>query len=271
MTPLGPADFQRVAASRLPPNLATQSAGSDSPEQPAAYRGRWGAPQATNIGAMVVPSGVGGWMRLDVSVPTILRFLLVTSTGYPGAGGTAQQHFILYSPNRIPESDLWAQTAVRGNVIYLSNPGTWWIKVSGALPGAVVNFLQIDASDPLVAAHYLSIPGQQKIYYQNVAASDGGTGAAVTVFAANPWRTALVMHNPGGKIILYRFSSVAADDPVGGAGAGTRRGIQLGPGATAVIVGDVLTYERLRTCLNDASPAGADDRIEAWEYRMGIA
>lgn len=103
------------------------------------------------------------------------------------AAGTAQTfnsgspRVIYYAPNRIPASTDYAQRSKGAGIIYLSNPGVWYIQHARDATSECVTteYVAIDAQDPAVIARYLSESGCHRVKSSQVTISALGINTAL--------------------------------------------------------------------------------------------
>lgn len=115
------------------------------------------------------------------------------------AAGTAQTfnsgspRVIYYAPNRIPASTDYAQRSKGAGIIYLSNPGVWYIQHARDATSECVTteYVAIDAQDPAVIARYLSESGCHRVRSSQVTISAAGIN--VSLLAENRNRTAFLI------------------------------------------------------------------------------
>lgn len=182
-----------------PPNplnaLQNPSAGRGNPITPDVLVARQTG--AVDLNPTVLPGQT--WFPISVDRPTIvvpkdtLQFTQSSvTTNQNGVG------LIYYTPNR-QATDLGTvgngnvQKSARHGVVYLPNPGRWWLYYNRSSTNLAV--IQIDASDPSVAARYLTEPGVHLVRTTTFAA--GTFLAATLVLEANRDRVAATFQNTG--------------------------------------------------------------------------
>jgi hypothetical protein len=119
-------------------------------------------------------------------------------TGFTGAGTTqtfnsGSPRVIYYAPNRIPASTDYAQRSKGAGIVYLSNPGTWYLQhARDATSEAVTTeYVVVDAQDPAVIARYLAESGCHRVRSSQVSISS--TGLNTALLSENRNRTALLI------------------------------------------------------------------------------
>jgi hypothetical protein len=122
------------------------------------------------------------------------------------AAGTAQTfnsgspRVIFYAPNRIPASTDYAQRSKGAGIIYLSNPGVWYIQHARDATSECVTteYVAIDAQDPAVIARYLSESGCHRVRTTQV--SFAASGARYAIIGENRNRTGLLISAGTGNL-----------------------------------------------------------------------
>ncbi len=175
---------------------------------------------------------------------------------------------IWYSPNLVPKvsssvGDL--QKSTRFGVVYLSSPGTWWLRytVSPVVAGASIAMLRIDAWQPGVVARYLGEAGNHNCVSTIAANPTTGTppgqivaptvnllpdASLAIVSPANRDRTGITIQNNSvvfgggsdGRILITHSSDlgIASKNPIAAGAFGGPRGTVLQVGATITFSGD---------------------------------
>lgn len=162
------------------------------------------------------------WERFDVSRPTIL---------WPSSSTAMPNAIIFYSPNRMPTGGL-TDNALRSlgqGIVFLSNPGTWWVFNSSAT--FPIDVLQIDASNPSVASRYLAEPGCHNVTRTTTTVSS----LNIQIAARNRDRRSLIIVNGAGGPIFVNVNEAAAANV----------GVRLTAGGSLTFAGDTLTRERV--------------------------
>ena len=233
---------------RLPPVLAAAVSENErkmhrSPEQPDAYLGRWGSANLINVFTL----RPGSWFRYDTDRPVIIR--ISTSTPLTAEATLSEFPGVLYAPNRVPTLVTDVQQS-RAGVVYLSNPGAWWM-VQPIIDGRAVTCLVFDASDPIIAAFYLSLPGSVA---QAVLDFDIPGPTAGILVSADSNRVGFVLQNVSASIdARWSVGQSTGNNPVGGATPDIQRGLRLRFGSEAVCVGDILSRGRIMLVRQDAA------------------
>jgi len=149
------------------------------------------------------------WLAIRVDRPvlliprdTIQYVVQATTTTQNGDG------LIYYAPSRQPTNLGTAgngdvQKSTRYGVCYLSNPGVWYVYYNRA--AQTLGMLVIDASDPNVAARYLSEAGIHGVRFQTFPA----LAASTNIVAANRDRIAMTVQSTGSAPVRISFVAPA--------------------------------------------------------------
>lgn len=142
------------------------------------------------------------------SYTVLPTYLPATVTGGSGTGATfnlkwmpatgattynsGAARVIYYAPNRIPQSTDDAQRSKGAGIVYLPNPGQWFLRADrdSTAEAVVVSYLVIDAQDPAVAARYLAESGCHRIRTNS---SVDVTNVSTTLLGENRNRTGLLL------------------------------------------------------------------------------
>ena len=117
---------------------------------------------------------------------------------YGGTSGTSttfnsgSPRVIYYAPNRIPVSADYTQRSKGAGIVYLPNPGTWYLQHArdNTAEAITTEYIVIDAQDPAVIARYLAESGCHRVKTSLVACA--GT-SATTILSENRNRTGLLI------------------------------------------------------------------------------
>ena len=169
---------------------------------------------------------------------------------------------IWYTPNKQPNalgSTAEILKSSRYGVVYLSSPGTWWVRNTDLPAGTAIEMMRIDAWQPGVVSKYLSDPGVHNCNHTQQSAISS-VGVVGTALGANRDRVGLTIQNNtfqaggiyqtqlNGSILLTMSKDVtnAVLDPFAPALGGTPFGIVLVPGASMTWGGDNNCKQALR-------------------------
>ena len=96
---------------------------------------------------------------------TATFYLAWSQAASPTVYNSGSTRVIYYAPNRIPSSLDDAQRSKGAGIVYLPNPGQWYIQAARDTTAetVIVSYLVIDAQDPAIAARYLSESGCHRI------------------------------------------------------------------------------------------------------------
>lgn len=176
--------------------------------------------------------GRDGWQSIDIDRPMILW-----PTGYDlgGVNFSLPIAEVLYAPETKPANDSLAIRSLRRGIAYLSNPGRWWVKygIAAAATPFTLSCLLIDASDPAVAARYLSEPGPNVTRYFGSVGVNPDPGPSVLLVQANPYRKALTIQNHANPAIRIQVGTPGT----------IANGIRLPATASVTFAGDTLTLD----------------------------
>lgn len=119
-------------------------------------------------------------------------YLSWSQAASPTVYNSGSTRVIYYAPNRIPSSLDDAQRSKGAGIVYLPNPGQWYIQAARDTTAetVIVSYLVIDAQDPAVAARYLSESGCHRIRTNS---SVDVTNASTQLLGENRNRTGLLL------------------------------------------------------------------------------
>lgn len=119
-------------------------------------------------------------------------YLSWSQAASPTVYNSGSTRVIYYAPNRIPSSLDDAQRSKGAGIVYLPNPGNWYIQAARdtTAEAVIVSYLVIDAQDPAVAARYLSESGCHRIRTNS---SVDVTNASTQLLGENRNRTGLLL------------------------------------------------------------------------------
>lgn len=119
-------------------------------------------------------------------------YLSWSQAASPTVYNSGSARVIYYAPNRIPSSLDDAQRSKGAGIVYLPNPGQWYIQAARDTTAetVIVSYLVIDAQDPAVAARYLSESGCHRIRTNS---SVDVTNASTQLLGENRNRTGLLL------------------------------------------------------------------------------
>ena len=155
-------------------------------------------------------------------------YLAWSQAASPTVYNSGSTRVIYYAPNRIPVSLDDAQRSKGAGIVYLPNPGQWYIQAARdtTAESVIVSYLVIDAQDPAVAARYLSESGCHRIRTNS---SVDVTNSSTQLLGENRNRTGLLLTCTlplgGGSLFKVRLGF--------GAAAVASAGVEIG--ATTVI------------------------------------
>lgn len=126
----------------------------------------------------------------------------LTVNSYAGTSATSttfnsgSPRVILYAPNRTPFDVTQTQRSKGAGIVYLPNPGTYYLQHSrdNTAETITTDYIVIDAQDPAVIARYLAESGCHRIKTTVVNCANG---AATQLLAENRNRTALAINATG--------------------------------------------------------------------------
>jgi len=109
---------------------------------------------------------------------------------------TGSPRVIYYAPNRIPTSTDYTQRSKGSGVVYLPNPGTWYLQHArdNTAEAITTEYIVIDAQDPAVIARYLAESGCHRAKQTVVACS---AGSNQQLLAENRNRTGFSINGTG--------------------------------------------------------------------------
>lgn len=189
-----------------------------------------------------------GYVAMDFDRPTIIYCNTFPLTGV-----------FYYCPDRRVFDDLHAFRSFSSGIIYIPNPGRWWIKYSVA---GTVALVAHDASDPAVASKYLSEPGTHYVLQTHVTVT---SNLSFTILLSrNVARRALTIQNlTVNNPIRLGFNNVV---PTGVAGANGPLGIRLDGtvGSTITLTGDMVTKGFVLAVTETGATPPAEVEIAEW-------
>ncbi len=106
---------------------------------------------------------------------------------------TGSPRVIYYAPNRIPTSTDYTQRSKGSGVVYLPNPGTWYLQHArdNTAEAITTEYIVIDAQDPAVIARYLAESGCHRVKTTQVSLTS--SGARFALIGENRNRTGLLI------------------------------------------------------------------------------
>jgi len=127
------------------------------------------------------------------------------ATGYTGAGASTtfnsgSARVIYYAPNRIPVSVDYTQRSKGAGIVYLPNPGTWYLQHArdNTAEAITTEYIVIDAQDPAVIARYLAESGCHRVRTTQV--TFAASGARYAIIGENRNRTGLLISAGTGNL-----------------------------------------------------------------------
>lgn len=119
-------------------------------------------------------------------------YLSWSQAASPTVYNSGSTRVIYYAPNRIPSSLDDAQRSKGAGIVYLPNPGQWYIQAARdtTAESVIVSYLVIDAQDPAVAARYLSETGCHRIRTNSLVSVPN---TSTTLLGENRNRTGLLL------------------------------------------------------------------------------
>jgi hypothetical protein len=119
-------------------------------------------------------------------------YLSWSQAASPTVYNSGSTRVIYYAPNRIPSSLDDAQRSKGAGIVYLPNPGQWYIQAARDTTAetVIVSYLVIDAQDPAVAARYLSESGCHRIRTNSLVSVPN---TSTTLLGENRNRTGLLL------------------------------------------------------------------------------
>lgn len=221
----------------------------------------------TTAGSYTVPPGIG---TLSATGGAGSGATFSFNTYGPATGGTTYNtgsaRVIYYAPNRIPYTLDAAQRSKGAGIVYMPNPGTWYLQAAQDSTGEYVQvqYLLIDAQDPAIAARYLSESGTHRIRTNATVAT--ATGTTAQLIGENRNRTGLlitVISSASGTTPLQKHRlafGVAAVNSVG---------VEIGTSTTATFAmfGEGTWKGSVDAIVSDgqASPAAGRVTVTEWE------
>jgi hypothetical protein len=172
---------------------------------------------------------------------------------------------IYYAPNRIPISVDDAQRSKGSGVVYLPNPGTWYLRAATDTDGewATVQYLVIDAQDPAIAARYLSESGTHRIKTNAYVGSIAST--SVQLVAENRNRTGLLITATTGQTASPALAKLRLGF---GTTAVNNSGTEIGTSTTATFAmfGDACWKGSVSAIFSDSNSGGTTGQVTVTEW-----
>ena len=192
-------------------------------------------------------------------------YLAWSQAASPTVYNSGSTRVIYYAPNRIPSSLDDAQRSKGAGIVYLPNPGQWYIQAARDTTAetVIVSYLVIDAQDPAIAARYLSESGCHRI---KTNASFGPIQTTSTqLLAENRNRTGLLLTStagPGGTPTIAKLRLGF------GAAAVNNVGTEMGTSTTATfgMFGEACWKGSIAAVFSDTQTAGGSAYISVVEW-----
>lgn len=192
-------------------------------------------------------------------------YLSWSQAASPTVYNSGSTRVIYYAPNRIPSSLDDAQRSKGAGIVYLPNPGQWYIQAARDTTAetVIVSYLVIDAQDPAIAARYLSESGCHRI---KTNASFGPIQTTSTqLLAENRNRTGLLLTStagPGGTPTIAKLRLGF------GAAAVNNVGTEMGTSTTATfgMFGEACWKGSIAAVFSDTQTAGGSAYISVVEW-----
>jgi hypothetical protein len=183
----------------------------------------------------------------------------------PTVYNSGSTRVIYYAPNRIPSSLDDAQRSKGAGIVYLPNPGQWYIQAARDTTAetVIVSYLVIDAQDPAMAARYLSESGCHRI---KTNASFGPIQTTSTqLLAENRNRTGLLLTSTAGPLGTPTIAKLRLGF---GAAAVNNVGTEMGTSTTATfgMFGEACWKGSIAAVFSDTQTAGGSAYISVVEW-----
>ena len=196
---------------------------------------------------------------------TATFYLAWSQAASPTVYNSGSTRVIYYAPNRIPSSLDDAQRSKGAGIVYLPNPGQWYIQAARDTTAetVIVSYLVIDAQDPAIAARYLSESGCHRI---KTNASFGPIQTTSTqLLAENRNRTGLLLTSTAGPAGTPTIAKLRLGF---GAAAVNNVGTEMGTSTTATFAmfGEACWKGSIAAVFSDTQTAGGSAYISVMEW-----